>query len=174
MHIKLCPGQIVYIHSWMTPKPFLHWDDVVSDPKLNLRYLLSANLNLRDLHKLQPDASAWVKHRKADLAELWAAHPVAEFRADLGDVVNQRWSAEQMATMGLHYSDQVDLGLTSFSMGLFTNLTLLGWAHLGLQRQHVEAVPEATLVRLFGMAKQDVMCSLLKRVKQIHVTGPGG
>lgn len=165
MRIKLTPGQIVYIHGWMTPKETLHWDDVVSSPALTLRFLLSANLPLSQLHKMQPDASAWVRHRRVELEdcprmELWAAHPVTDFRADLGDIVNQHWSAEQMANMGLHYHDLVELGLTHSSMGLFTHITLLGWAHLGLRRQDVEGVPEAALVRLFGMPKLSVMRSL--------------
>jgi hypothetical protein len=91
----------------------------------------------------------------------WGAHPVRDFDADLGDILNQRWSSDLMQRMGITYKDMVHLGLTPTSMSLFTHITLRGWAQLGLTRSDVARVPEAVLARLFdNMTKQDVMRSL--------------
>jgi len=166
MRLRLTAGQGCYLHGWMAPKQTLSWQDVVSTPTLTLTKLLSANLSPGALHQLQPDASAWLRAGRMTFSECplmvdpWGAHPVRDFRADLGDVIAQRWSADAMARMGLAYADLVDLGLTPDSMALFTTLTLVGWAQIGLSRAAAAAIPEGALARLFGMAKQDVLRSL--------------
>ena len=108
----------------------------------------------------------WVRGGRVPLSDCpsmidpWAAHPVRDFGADLGDIAGQNWPAELMQRMGVTYPDLVDLGLTPSSMALFSNMTLLGWAQLGLTRADVAAIPEPVLVRLFRMTKADVMRSV--------------
>jgi hypothetical protein len=167
MRVRLTPGQSCYLHGWMTPKPTLCWGDVVATPSMTLQNLTSAGISPATLHQLQPDASKWVKAGRVTLTdcpsmvELWEAHPVRDFEADLGDILGQKWTAETMQTMGLTYMDMVLLGLTPASMSMFTNVTLRGWALLGMSRADVARTPEAVLSRLFdGMTKQDIMRSL--------------
>lgn len=166
MRLRISDGQALYLHGWMAPKRTLSWADVMDNPSFTLSHLAdNASIPLDALHRLQPDATAWIRHGRAALAdcprmELWAAHPVRDFKADLGDIIGLRWPPELMARMGLTYADLVDAGLTAASMGLFTNLTLLGWAQLGFSRDAASAIPEPALVRLFCMSKQDVLRSL--------------
>ena len=165
MRIKLTPGQMVYLHGWMAPKKTLTWGDVLSHPHLTLQFLLSANLPLHQLHQLQPDAKAWAKNGRADLHDCplmgqWGAHPIHDFRAEIGELVNLRWPAEALVRMGVTYEDLVGLGLTPATMALFTHLTLVGWAQLGFRKEHALRVHEPALVALFGLPKADVLRSL--------------
>lgn len=166
MRVRITAGQALHLHGLWAPKLTLSWHDVVDNPALTLAHLhRSARVPVDDLFKLQPDAAAWIRAGRATLAdcplmEPWCAHPVRDFRADLGDVIAQRWSADAMARMGLAYADLVELGLTPDSMALFTTLTLVGWAQIGLSRAAAAAIPEGALARLFGMAKHDVLRSL--------------
>ena len=166
MRLKLTPGQSCYLHGWLNPKQTLCWADIRKNQALSLQNLLSTGLDLDDLHKLQPDVSEWVKAGRVTIADcplmadLWGAHPVRHFNADLGDVAGFRWSAETMLRAGLTYAELVDLGLTPQSMVVFTHITLCGWAQLGMTRADAAKIPEATLVSLFGLAKQEVLRSL--------------
>jgi hypothetical protein len=166
MRLRITPGQGVYLHGWLAPKLTLSWADVVENRAFTLAHLAdAAHIPLSALHQLQPDAAAWIRHGRAGLAdcprmELWAAHPLRDFKADLGELVNQGWSADALARMGVAYDDLAAVGLNAENMGLFSNLTLLGWAQLGFSRAAAAAMSEAALVRLFGMPKQDVLRSL--------------
>ena len=166
MRLRLTAGQGCYLHGWMAPKQTLSWQDVVSTPSLTLTKLLSANLSPGALHQLQPDASAWLRAGRMTFSECplmvdpWGAHPVRDFGADLGDIAGQNWGPDLLQRMGVTYRDLVDVGLTPPSMALFTNVTLMGWAQLGLTRADVACIPEPVLVRLFRMTKADVMRSV--------------
>jgi len=166
MRLKLTPGQSCYLHGWLSPKPTLSWPDIRNNPALTLQNLLSAGIDLDDLHHLQPDAKEWVKAGRVALsdcplmADLWGAHPVRDFRADIGDVAGFRWSTELMLRMGLTYRELVELGLTPASMVLFSHVTLNGWAQLGMTRADAAQMTEPALVGLFAMPKQEVLRSL--------------
>ena len=166
MRLKLTPGQSCYLHGWLSPKPTLSWPDIRCNPKLTLQHLLSAGLDLDDLHHLQPEVSEWIRAGRVTIADcplmadLWGAHPVRDFRADLGDVAGFKWSADVMLRVGLNYAELVELGLTAASMVVFTHITLYGWSQLGMTRADAEKIPEPALVALFGMPKQEVLRSL--------------
>ena len=166
MRLKLTPGQSCYLHGWLNPRPHLAWTHIRANPRFTLQHLLSAGVDLDDLHRLQPDVSEWIKAGRVTMAdcplmaELWGAHPVKDFRADLGDVAGFRWSVDSMIKMGLTYRDLVELGLTPASMILFTHVTLHGWSQLGYTRADAAQVSEAVLVALFCMPKQEVLRSL--------------
>jgi hypothetical protein len=166
MRLKLTPGQSCYLHGWLNPKPHLSWPDIRNNPALTLQNLLSAGLDLDDLHHLQPEVSEWVKAGRVTIgdcplmADLWGAHPVKDFKADLGDVAGFKWSADTMLKAGLTYAELVDLGLTPASMVVFTHITLYGWAQLGMTRADVARFPEPVVVSLFGLPKQEVLRSL--------------
>jgi hypothetical protein len=150
----------------MAPKLTLSWQDVVSNSSLTFSKLLSAKLSPGALHQLQPDATAWFSAGRVTMAECplmadqWGAHPVRDFGADLGDIAGQNWPADLLQRMGVTYQDLVGVGLTPASMALFSSITLLGWAQLGLTRAEVAGIPEPMLVRLFRMTKADVMRSV--------------
>ena len=166
MRVRITPGQGVYLHGLWAAKLTLSWHDVLDNPTLTLPHLHRAGrVPLSDLHRIQPDASAWIRAGRvtvadAPLMELWGAHPVRDFRADLGDIIAQNWSPDAMGRMGLTYHDLVEIGLTTDSMGLFTHLTLVGWAQIGFTRAAASTMTEPTLVRLFGMPKQEILRSL--------------
>jgi hypothetical protein len=166
MRLHLTAGQGCFLHGWMAPKLTLSWQDVVAESSMTLSRLLSAGLSPGTLHQLQPDVSAWVRAGRVTLAdcpsmvEPWGAHPVRDFKADLGDIAGQNWPADLLQRMGVTYQDLVGVGLTPASMALFSSITLLGWAQLGLTRAEVAGIPEPMLVRLFRMTKADVMRSV--------------
>ena len=167
MRITLTPGQAVYVHGWLRPRTTLSWADVLGNEALTLRFLaLGANVPLERLHHLQPDGAAWVQARRATLADCpamaahWRLHPLRDFGADLGDLIAARWPPDLMAGMGLTYADFLHAGLSPATMGLCTHVTLAGWAKLGFRKEDAAAIHEATLVRLFGVPKPDVLRGL--------------
>jgi hypothetical protein len=132
---------------------------------MTLQHLLAASIPVAQLHQLQPDAGAWIRAGRVTLADCpgmqpWAPHPIRDFHADLVDIVEAKWSADVMHSVGLTYRDLVEIGLTFHNMSFFSHITLLGWAQLGLTRADVTFVPEYTLARLFGLTKMDVIRSL--------------
>ena len=165
MRLRLTPGQACFIHGWANPKRTLSWEDIASCEHMTLQHLLAGRVPIATLHQLQPDAGAWVRAKRVVLADCpqmhpWAPHPIRDFHADLGDIIEAKWGADVMQSMGLTYRDLTEIGLGFSNMGLFTHIRLLGWAQLGLTRADVQFVPEATLVHLFGLSKMDVLRSL--------------
>jgi hypothetical protein len=166
MRLKLTPGQSCYLHGWLSPKPTLSWADIKANPALSLQNLMSAGLGLDDLHRLQPEVEEWVKAGRVTLADCplmadkWGAHPIRDFRADLGDIAGFKWGADAMLKMGLTYADLVEIGLTPASMVVFTHVTLHGWATLGFSRADAAQIPEPVLLSLFCVPKQEVLRSL--------------
>jgi hypothetical protein len=165
MRLRLTAGQSVFLHGLMAPKRTLSWEDVLANDAFTLPRLLAANLSLVALHQLQPDPAAWVRAKRVSLPDCplmapWGAHPTRDFGADLGDIADAKWSVDTMLAMGLTYADLEDVGLCLSNLRLFTHVSFLGWAQLGLSRAHVADAPEHALVRLFGLSKFDVIRSL--------------
>lgn len=164
MRILISPGQAVTIHGWLRARQGLTWGDVLLVKSLTYETLLSYNIPEQDLYILQPDLQAWIRAGRASLADCpkmraWDAHPIRDFKADLADLVTMRWSHDLLARMGVDYDELLGLGLTPETMNLF-GYTLMMWSSLGFRRAHAEGMPANTLLRLFGMAKQDVLISL--------------
>ena len=164
MRITLTPGQAVTVHGWLRARQTLTWGDVLAIQGLDYSKLLSFNLGEQDLYVLQPDLQAWVRSSKATLADCpkmraWDAHPIRDFKADLADIVGAHWPHETLSRMGVTYDDLLGLGLTAETKNLF-GYTLMMWASTGFRRSHAEVIPPNTLIRLFGMTKQDVLASL--------------
>jgi hypothetical protein len=164
MKITITPGQAVTIHGWMRARESLTWGDILANDSLTFSKLLELRINEHSLHVLQPDLDAWVRASRVTLEDtprltLWGIHPIRDLKADLADIVGMRWSAETLAKVGVTYHDLTDAGLTPETMVLF-NLTLTGWAHIGLKRNHLENAPPHTLYRLFNMSKLDVLSCL--------------
>ena len=164
MRIPLTPGQAVTIHGWIRARQSLTWADVLAQESLTFAKLISFNLSEQDLYILQPDLQAWVRPGKAALADCpkmraWDAHPIRDFKADLADLVGMHWPHEALTRMGVAFDDLLGLGLTAETMNLF-GYTLMMWASLGFRRSHAETATPSTLIRLFGMTRQDVLASL--------------
>lgn len=165
MKITLTPGQAVTIHGWMRARQTLCWGDVLASDSVNFS-LLSQKCCIPEssLHALQPDLQAWIKNGKARLEDCprmrsWGAHPTKDFNADLSEIISMRWDLQTMQRMGVKYEDLVGIGLNPDNMQLFC-LTLMGWSTIGFKRGHAEAIHPASLYRLFGMPRQDVLASL--------------
>ena len=167
MRLALTPGQAVYLHGWWSPRTTLTWGDVLSNERLTLQHMLGAGLTLHMLYQLQPDISRWLRAGRARLedcpsmAQHWSAHPFRDFSADLSDLIAVRWPVDVMAKVGVTYRSLVDeAGMSQDTMGLFTHVTLAGWAVLGFGKADAALIPEPTLIRLFGMGKADVLRAL--------------
>lgn len=161
--IPLTPGQAVTIHGWMRPKNTLSWMDVLSNEKLSMEYLHTHTKIPKELlHRMQPNIKAWVQANRAQLSDapsfihVWAAHPIKDLKADLGDIMGFNWNAKTMRQTGVSYGDLKDIGMTHEAMGLF-GYTLYEWSTLGFTRADADAIDAPTLTRLFRMTKADVL-----------------
>jgi hypothetical protein len=161
--IPLTPGQAVTIHGWMRPKDTLSWMDVLSNEQLNMNYLhIHTKIPKELLHRMQPDIKAWVQANRANLSDapsfihIWAAHPIKDLKADLGDIIGFHWNAKTMRQAGVTYGDLREAGMTHETMGLF-GYTLYEWSTLGFSRADADTVPAPVLTRLFCLTKMDVL-----------------
>ena len=163
MKIILTPGQAVTVHGWLQAKETLSWGDVLSNDGLSMEFLMHrARIPKELLHRIQPDLLAWLLAGRITLAEtaelhkVFAAHPIKDLKADFPDLVALKWSAQVMRRVGVSYKDLREAGMTNDTMGLF-GYTLYDWTTLGFCRADAEEVPAASLGRLFGMVKADVL-----------------
>lgn len=158
--LALTPGQAVWLHGWAAPRPVLRWSDVVESETISLARCRAANLSLRQLHTLQPDAAEWVRHGGAtlrdavDMCELWVFDVLRDFRADLADVLSQRWGADTLHRMGVTHEGLARVGMTPETMRMF-GLTARGWAALGFRREHLDALSDAHIHLVFALTRQE-------------------
>lgn len=166
MRVKITPGQGLYLFGFFGIKESLTWNDILQDESLTFDRLLSANLTPQQLYNIQPDTMAWVQSKKALLhncpamVNFWNAQAIADFKADLGEIILMKWPIDTMIRVGVNYDTLLDIGLTPENMVLMSHVTLLGWSQLGFSLEHAKGIQEATLLRLFGLSKSDVLRSL--------------
>lgn len=132
--VRLTPLQSVRIHGWWDPRPVLLWEDVTR-LGLTLNRLLELGLRPSDLVCLQPEPMEWVRHAGAGLGNArdmvsWPANPFTHMGADLGDVLAQRFSAEELRRMGVTYAQLVRHGMTEETERMF-RYEARDWAMLG-------------------------------------------
>jgi hypothetical protein len=84
---------------------------------------------------LQPDPLQWVAHAKAGLAHArlmvhWPANPFIHLGADLGDVLAQKFKADELVGMDVSYGQLVNYGMTAQTEQMF-RFGAEEWALLG-------------------------------------------
>ena len=164
--MRLTAGQACYVFGWFQAKYNLLWEDVVKHPHINFKLLQQANISLDSLYHLQPDAQQWIREKKITkddlfkILEKWDCDPITDFKLDIGDLTDPRFSVEILQKMGLNYEKMAEMGLTSENMRLFRHITLVGWSKLGLSKEHVRKLPDNHLYACFGMKKLDIMTAL--------------
>jgi len=121
--VKLTAMQSIRIFGWRDPRPILVWDDVLR-LGLSLDGLIGAGLRASELVLLQPDPSHWVTHAKAGLGHArlmisWPANPFVHLGADLGDVISQKFTADELMRMDVSYGQLVKYGMTERTERMF-------------------------------------------------------
>ena len=163
--VRLTSPQIVRIFGWSDYHPLLSWADVQNNKHLSFKFLLKNNLTSVQLFRLQHDAHAWVQHGDVDLDDClqmtqWPLHPVQHLRADLADVLQMRWTSNEMMKVGLTLTDLLKLGMTPAVMSKF-GFTLHCWISLGMLRTHVIDWTDQELHCVFKMTRQNVFASCM-------------
>ena len=161
--IKLTPGQAVTLHGWVRPVLSLSWKETVRYD-LTFQRLLAVRLRPRELFAMQPDLRKWIEAGRVSLEDCpqlkpWGAHPVRDLRADLGDLIMQRWSIDALTDMGVTYGDLKGVGMTPETMAMF-GFSLVGWHKLGMSRADAEWIPGPLHLSLFQMHKPAVLAAL--------------
>jgi hypothetical protein len=161
--VRLTSPQICRIFGWFDYHPLLTWADVQNNPEISFFFLLKCGLTTAQLFNLQHDAFAWVQHGNLQLDDClhmtqWPVHPVQHLRADLADVLQMRWTSDEMIRVGLTISDLLKLGMTPTVMSKF-GFTLHCWVSLGLCRKHVIDWTDQELHCVFKMTRHNVYAS---------------
>jgi hypothetical protein len=132
--VKLTPLQSVRIFGWSDPRPILTWNDVT---RLGLTFegLIGSGLRTSELVLIQPDPVQWVVHAKVCLSHardlmLWPANPFAHLGADLGDVLAQNFTADELLRMDVTHGQLVRYGLTARTEKMF-KFSDAEWEQLG-------------------------------------------
>ena len=158
MPISLTPGQAVFLHGWWNPVGTLSWSDVVAKDSITFDRCRAANLSPKQLHALQADISAWVQHggvtirHAAEMADHWRFHALRDLKADLADVLAQRFSSQTLRKLGVTYDDLLAIGMSPESM-VFFGFTVLGWTNLGFTRQHLRSFSDAQIHVVFALTR---------------------
>ena len=160
--MRVTAQQSVQIFGWWDqPRTIVVWDDLkhnnLSWRKLRTEYGFSA----RDLHTIQPQVREWVARGQLTLHEvcdmsIFPVNPFTDLGADLGEVWSMKWSAEELASMGVTYDQMLVRGITPEIMRCFS-FPLSSWMRLGFERRHVLS---ADVASVFGMGVDEV-CVLL-------------
>jgi hypothetical protein len=162
--IRLTPYQAISVYGYWSPKTVLSWKQVEEHVYLTWKYLRLEGLSVSDLFKLQPDAKPWMDLERIDVHDItemssWNIHPIHDMKCTLSQLALLHWSADALVRVGVTYDDLVKLGLTVQVMPIF-GFTLLDWTTLGLQRKHLGGASDRDCVQVFGMSKNQVVCSL--------------
>jgi len=112
----------------------LIWADVL---RLGLSFdqLIGEGLRVSDLVCMQPDPMQWIKCAGAGLAHarmmtIWPVNPFTHLGADLGDVLAQRFSADELKRMSVSHGQLVRNGMTEKIEPMF-RFDAREWALLG-------------------------------------------
>lgn len=149
--VELSPPQGVAIFGWLSVKLYLTWNDVRSDPRLTFRFLRACGLPPETLHRLQPDAKAWVDSGKVDANDcldmtMWPLLPIFHLNMDLADIMQQRWTVDQLVTLGVTFKALEGIGLNPQIMHS-TALPLKDWKRLGLRYRDIHEWSDADIHR---------------------------
>lgn len=120
---------------------------------------------MSDLYKLQPDPKQWMSLDRIDVHDIremssWNIHPIHDMKCTLSQLALLHWSADALVRVGVTYDDLVKQGLTVQVMPIF-GFTLLDWSTLGLRRNHLSDACDRDCAQVFGMSKNQVVCSLV-------------
>ena len=156
--VNLTPLQSVQIFGWLKPKRVLRWTDVVDNAGITFNMLKENLLTNKQLYALQEDVAEWVLHGSVTLADTpfmkeWNMHPIRDMKADLFDVINLRWSASCLRSMGVSYAELRDAGLGPDNMHMF-GFTMIGWQSLGFTHLDLRGMTDAQIARVFCMTRQ--------------------
>ena len=161
--IRLTSPQIVRIFGWREYHPMLTWADVQNNPHILFTFLVECGLSTQQLFRLQHDAYAWVQHGGLQMHDClqmtqWPLHPITHLRADLADILQMRWTSNEMIKVGLTVTDLLTLGMTPTVMSKF-GFTLHCWVSLGLMRTHLIDWTDQDMHCVFKMTRHNVFSS---------------
>lgn len=156
--IEVSAAQSIAIFGWWDqPRSIVTWDDVKAK-ELTWRQLRRLRFSSLALKQLQPDKQEWVHRSLLTLADMpdtvvFPVNPIADMRADLGEVWSMQWTPDQMLAMGVTYADLVSRGLTIQIMAHF-GFPLSMWMQLGFSEQHVRG--DEMSKHVFGVGEQEL------------------
>jgi len=170
--IPLDSYQAVMIHGWARPSSILNWRHVLQNPRLDWEYLRSLGISPEELRTIQPDPEAWVKNCNVRLYLLpdmacFPVHPIKHLHADIGEIWQMRWPSNLLETMGVRYSELVDIGLTKEIMARWA-FPISRWHALGLRSEDLEDWNCTDCARAFYLNKQQTMAELKRLESQRH------
>lgn len=171
--LHLTPFQSVKIFGWFNqPSRTLAWSDV-KEKTLTWSGLRKLGFTASDLKRLQPDKHAWIQRggiRLKDLPDLlvFPVNPFVDFRADVGEVWDCKFSAQQLLEMGVTYNHFVQAGLSPLVMQHF-QFTLREWLEFGFGEPDVKKLTDAEVHAVFRITKQDLL-SITQNFKPLYTS----
>lgn len=166
--VQLSKPQMVLIFGWMNFKEYLTWDDVIADERITFDYLVKmCGLSTTQLHTLQGDALEWVRHGRVKCTDAprmtqWPLHPVKHCAMDLADLLQQRWSADEMLRVGVDFPLLIELGITPAIMKTF-GFSLLTWQKLGMRYDDVQKWTDGELHKVFHVGRNELAGMLARK-----------
>jgi hypothetical protein len=162
--VKLKAPQIIRLFGWWDLKPYLSWDDVRASGSMTFRSLRASGLTSAQLYVLQPDGDMWKRHGGLVLNDChemtqWPLHPSRDLGAELGHIIDEQWTPEQMARVGVDLQELTRLRMEPRNMALF-GYPLTSWIHLGLDSQYVNTMSDSCIRSVFNLDRKQLLGAL--------------
>jgi hypothetical protein len=167
--VVLTNSQKVAIYGWLQFRDSLEWDHVSSESHLTFEFLRQCGLTNAQLYSLQPNVEEWVRFGKVDKRccldmTAWPLHPVQHLNMDLADLLEQRWSPEEMLRVGVDVQTMFDIGMTADVMKTF-GYSVLAWQKLGLRYSDVQKWQDVDIHRVFHVNRSTIASMLAKPMR---------
>lgn len=106
--IQLTGLQVIRIHGWLRPIPYLSWDHVVADRGITFASLVGMGIPVQDLHFLQQDVQQWISRKGVSFQDVpamitWPLHPLHDLKGDLSHFLEQKYSADVLSRLGITF-----------------------------------------------------------------------
>jgi hypothetical protein len=156
--MEVTAAQSVAIFGWWDqPRRIVTWDDIKAK-ELTWKQLRRLRFSSSALKTLQPDKHEWIQRSMLTLHDMvdaivFPVNPIADMRADLGEVWSMQWTPEQMLAMNVTYNDLLSKGLTIQIMAHF-GFPLSIWMQLGFTEQHIKG--EDMCKHVFGISEVEL------------------
>lgn len=159
--LSLTPRQSIKIFGWFNqPSLTIAWSDV-KEKTLTWNGLRKLGFSAVELKRLQPEKMAWIQRggvRLIDMPDLlvFPVNPFRDFRADVAEVWECKFSAQQLLEMGVNYTDFVQAGLSPLIMQHF-QFSLRDWLDFGFSQNDVHKLTDDEIVAVFHVQRKDLV-----------------
>jgi hypothetical protein len=133
--VILTAPQSIIIHGWYNPKRMLSWKDFVEN-KISVKLCSTCGVDGSVLYAIQPSLKMWIETCDVSFKDVeymtnWPLHPFNDLGGHIPDLIEHKYSAKLLRTLGINHSVLLGKKMTVEWMKMF-NFSEREWALLSL------------------------------------------